>query len=142
MAVRLERQDEIATIVLDRAEARNAVNAVTARELSDAFREFEADAALKVAVLWGANGVFCAGADLKGTATGQPLRRSPYGDGPMGPSRMVFSKPTIAAVEGYAVAGGWTQIRSKLLWPYSAAPDEAVASLGAIARRDLPELFQ
>ena len=130
MAVRLERQDEIATIVLDRAEARNAVNAVTARELSDAFREFEADAALKVAVLWGANGVFCAGADLKGTATGQPLRRSPYGDGPMGPSRMVFSKPTIAAVEGYAVAGG---LELSLLCDLRVASETAV--FGVFCRR-------
>jgi enoyl-CoA hydratase len=106
MAIRLERTDAVATIVIDRPEARNAVNGPVARALADAFREFEADDELRVAVLWGAGGVFCAGADLKARGTELGLRLSPEGDGPMGPSRMAFSKPTIAAVEGYAVAGG------------------------------------
>jgi enoyl-CoA hydratase len=130
MAVRLERDGEIATIVLDRPEARNAVNAETAIALTAACREFEGDASLKVAVLWGAGGVFCAGADLKGTATGKTLRRSAHGDGPMGPSRIVFSKPTIAAVEGYAVAGG---LELSLLCDLRVASETAV--FGVFCRR-------
>lgn len=106
MAVRLERDREIATIVMDRPEARNAVDGAAAAALAAAVREFEADDGLRVAVLWGAGGTFCAGADLKARGTPQGLRIAPDGDGPMGPSRLSFTKPTIAAVEGYAVAGG------------------------------------
>src|ERR1700674_4102675 len=106
MAIRVERSDAVATIVMDRPEARNAVDGAAARGLVEAFREFERDDALRVAVLWGAGGVFCAGADLKARGTERGLRLAPDGDGPMGPSRMAFTKPTIAAVEGYAVAGG------------------------------------
>jgi enoyl-CoA hydratase len=106
MAIRLERSDAIVTIVIDRPETRNAVDGPAARALADAFREFERDDALRVAVLWGAGGVFCAGADLKARGTERGLRLSPEGDGPMGPSRLALTKPTIAAVEGYAVAGG------------------------------------
>jgi enoyl-CoA hydratase len=106
MAIRLERDGAVATIVNDRPEARNAVDGPAARALAEAFREFERDDALRVAVLWGAGGVFCAGADLKARGTERGLRLAPDGDGPMGPSRMAFTKPTIAAVEGYAVAGG------------------------------------
>jgi enoyl-CoA hydratase len=106
MAIRLERAEPVATIVIDRPEARNAVDGPAARALAEAFREFEADDALRVAVLWGAGGVFCAGADLKARGTERSLRLAPDGDGPMGPSRLSLTKPTIAAVEGYAVAGG------------------------------------
>jgi enoyl-CoA hydratase len=106
MAIRLERNDAVATIVIDRPEARNAVDGPASRALAEAFREFERDDALRVAVLWGAGGVFCAGADLKARGTERGLRLAPDGDGPMGPSRMAFTKATIAAVEGYAVAGG------------------------------------
>jgi enoyl-CoA hydratase len=106
MAIRLERSDAIVTIVIDRPEARNAVDGPAARALADAFREFERDDALRVAVLWGAGGVFCAGADLKARGTERGLRLSPEGDAPLGPSRLALTKPTIAAVEGYAVAGG------------------------------------
>jgi enoyl-CoA hydratase len=106
MAIRLERDDAIATIVIDRPEARNAVDGPAARALAEAFREFEGDAALRVAVLWGAGGVFCAGADLKARGTERGLRLAADGDAPMGPSRLALTKPTIAAVEGYAVAGG------------------------------------
>jgi enoyl-CoA hydratase/carnithine racemase len=106
MAIRLERNDAIATIVNDRPDARNAVDGPAAQALAEAFREFESDEALRVAVLWGAGGVFCAGADLKARGTERGLRLAPDGDGPMGPSRIAFTKPTIAAVEGYAVAGG------------------------------------
>jgi len=106
MAIRLERQDAVATIVMDRPEARNAVDGPAASALAQAFREFEQDDRLRVAVLWGAGGTFCAGADLKARGTERGLRLAPDGDGPMGPSRLTFTKPTIAAVEGYAVAGG------------------------------------
>jgi enoyl-CoA hydratase len=106
MAIRLERSEAVATIVIDRPDARNAVDGPAARALAGALREFEDDDALRVAVLWGAGGVFCAGADLKARGTERGLRLSPEGDGPMGPSRMAFAKPAIAAVEGYAVAGG------------------------------------
>ena len=106
MAIRMERADMVATIVIDRPEARNAVDGPAARALVEAFSEFERDDALRVAVLWGAGSVFCAGADLKARGGERGLRLEPDGDGPMGPSRMAFTKPTIAAVEGYAVAGG------------------------------------
>jgi enoyl-CoA hydratase len=106
MAIRIERSEAVATIVLDRPEARNAVDGPAASALADAFREFERDDGLRVAVLWGAGGVFCAGADLKARGTARGTRLTPHGDGPMGPTRMAFTKPTIAAVEGYAVAGG------------------------------------
>jgi enoyl-CoA hydratase len=106
MAIRLERDDAIATIVIDRPEARNAVDGPAARALAEAFREFEGDAALRVAVLWGAGGVFCAGADLKARGTERGLRLAADGDAPMGLSRLALTKPTIAAVEGYALAGG------------------------------------
>src|ERR1700730_2255713 len=106
MAIRLERQDAEASFVIDRPKARNAVDGAAARALAEAFREFEGDEGLRVAVLWGAGGTFCAGADLKARGTARGLRLAPDGDGPMGPSRMVFTKPTIAAVEGYVVAGG------------------------------------
>ena len=106
MAIRVERHESVATIVINRPEARNAVDGPAARALAEAFREFERDASLRVAVLWGAGGTFCAGADLKARGTERGLRLAPDGDGPMGPTRMAFSKPVIAAVEGYAVAGG------------------------------------
>ena len=106
MLVLTEKNGPVTTIILNRPEVRNAVNGRTARELADAFRTFENDPDARVAVLTGAGGFFCAGADLKGFGEGRGNRMSPEGDGPMGPSRMHFSKPVIAAVSGYAVAGG------------------------------------
>ena len=107
MAVRIEKDGPVLTVVLSRPEVRNAVDRVTAGALAEAFREFDADPEAAVAVLWGEGGNFCAGADLKAISEGRGNRVAPDGDGPMGPTRMQLSKPVIAAVSGYAVAGGF-----------------------------------
>jgi len=116
MAVRVESNGPVTTVILSRPERRNAVDRDTAEALSDAFRRFDDDPAARVAVLWGDHGQFCAGADLRAIAKGQPNRVAPDGEGPLGPTRLVMSKPVIAAVAGHAVAGGlelalWCDLR-------------------------------
>jgi enoyl-CoA hydratase len=117
MAVRVERDGPVTTVVLNRPEVRNAVDHETAQELQEAFSAFEDDSEALVAVLCGDNGIFCAGYDLKTAAAGRLAEvYEPEGDGPLGISRMWLSKPVVAAIDGYAVAGGlelalWCDLR-------------------------------
>ena len=108
MTVHTHRDGPVLVVTIDRPEVRNAVDGPTAAALSEAFREFDTDDSASVAVLTGSHGTFCAGADLKAIADrrGNRVETDITKDGPLGPTRMLLSKPVIAAVEGHAVAGG------------------------------------
>ncbi len=128
--IRIERRGPVFTVILSRPERRNAVDRATAAALARAFREFEQDSDAAVAVLFGEGGNFCAGADLKALAEGQGNVARPEGDGPLGPSRMLLSKPCIAAVAGWAVAGGF----ELALWCDLRVVEES-ARFGVLCRR-------
>jgi enoyl-CoA hydratase len=130
MTIHVNKDGPVTTVLLSRPDVRNAVDRQTAADLAEAFRAFDHDPEARVGILAGDHGTFCAGADLKALARGQFNRVEPDGDGPMGPTRLVLSKPVIAAIAGHAVAGGlelalWCDLRIM----------EADAVVGVFCRR-------
>lgn len=121
MEVEVEKSGKVYTVIINRPEVKNAIDYETSRQLAEAFRSFETDDSMYAAVLWGAHGTFCAGADLKALAADPMqealrLNEDMAADGPLGPTRMLLSKPVIAAISGYCVAGGlelaiWCDLR-------------------------------
>lgn len=130
MPISVERDGSVTIVTIERPEVRNCVNRETAIELADAWRAFDADPDAKVGVFCGRDTGFCAGADLKAVASGDGNRTAPDGDGPMGPSRMLLSKPVIGAVSGHAVAGG---LELSLWCDMRVAEEDAI--LGVYCRR-------
>lgn len=130
MSLTIDSKGSITIFRLSRPERRNAIDRELADQLAEAFRDFEADDAQKIAILTGDGGHFCAGADLKSIAEGKPNRLEIEGDAPLGPSRMMLKKPLIAAIAGYAVAGG---LELALLADLRVA--EESATLGVFCRR-------
>ena len=129
-SVSIDRDRDVFVVTINRPQVRNAIDIATSEVLLGAFEEFEHDDSASVAVLTGADGTFCAGADLKAIASGQRRRLVEEGPGPLGPTRMLLRKPVIAAVEGHAVAGGF----ELALWcDMRVAADDAV--FGVFCRR-------
>ena len=130
MPIKVEHEGPVTIVTINRPDVRNCVNRATAEELAEAWRAFDADDNAKVGVFCGEKTGFCAGADLKAVTSSEGNRAAPDGDGPMGPSRMLLSKPVIGAITGHAVAGG---LELALWCDMRIAEEDAV--LGVFCRR-------